>query len=223
MSAAPECRHARLHIGGEPHRLPADVEAHLSGCADCRRFRDETLSLDGRLRSALELPLESFRSPARLAAPAPRRWALAASVVLAMFVGAGLWLLRPAPALAGEVAEHVQHEAFSWDLRAPLPAEELAAVLRQAGVEFDTSLPVVYAMACSFHGRRVPHLVVQTPGGPLTVMLLPQERTSKRTEFAEGGFRGVLLPAGAGSVAILSRGAPVPGDVSGQITAGVRW
>lgn len=223
MSTAPECRHARLHIGGEPQQLPADVEAHLEGCADCRRFRDETLSLDGRLRNALELPLEEFRGPAQTRAPGTRPWALAASVVLAVFVGAGFWLLRPAPALAGEVAEHVRHEAGSWDMREPLPAAELAAVLRQAGVEFDTTLPVVYAMACNFRGRQVPHLVVQTTAGPLTVMLLSRERTAARTEFSEDGYRGVLVPAGEGSVAILSRDGPVPGGVSSQIAAGVRW
>ncbi len=223
MSEAPECRHARLHIGGEPQRLPPDVEAHLTGCTDCRRFRDETLALDGRLRSAFELPLEKFRAAPPVQAPAPRRWALAASVLLAIFVGAGAWLLRPAPALAGEVAEHVRHEAGSWDLREPLPAADLAAVLHQAGVEFDTTLPVVYAMACNFRGRQVPHLVVQTADGPLTVMLLSRERTAARTEFAEDGYRGVLVPAGEGSVAILSRDVPVSEGVSSQITAGVRW
>ncbi len=221
MSAAPECRHARLHIGGEPHQLPADVEAHVAGCADCRRFRDETLALDGRLRSALELPLENFRAPAS-AAP-PRRWALAASVILAIFAGAGIWLLRPAPALAGEVAEHVRHEAGSWEMREPLPASQVAEVLRLAGVQFDTHLPVVYAMACPFRGQRVPHFVVQTANGPMTVMLLAHQPVAKRTEFSEQGIRGVLLPAGEGSVALLSRESEVPAQVAAEIVGGVRW
>lgn len=223
MSTAPECRHARLHIGGEPHRLPAEVEAHVAGCADCRRFRDETLALDARLRSALELPLEKFREPERSRAPRPRRWALAASVLLAIFAGAGLWLLRPASALAGEVAAHVRHEAGSWDLREPLPAAQVADVLRQAGVEFDTRLPVVYANACPFRGQRVPHFVVQTPTGPMTVMLLTHQRVAERTSFYEQGYRGVLLPAGDGSVALLSREGEVPAQLATDIAGAVRW
>ena len=219
MNAAPDCRHARLHIGAEPRALPADVAAHVAGCAECSRFRDETLALDERLRAALELPLARFRKPV---APA-RRFALAASVVLAMLLGAGFWLLRPQPALADEIVAHVAHEAGSWDQRELLPASAVADVLRQAGVKFDSSLPVVYAMACPFHGRRVPHLVVQTATGPMTVMLLANEKIAARTEFSEGGYHGVLLPAGAGSVAVLSRDGAVPEALTGQIVSGVRW
>ena len=220
MSAAgPDCRHARLHIGAAPRDLPPDVTAHIATCTDCGRFRDETLALDGRVRSALEVPLTRFRERA----PPTRRFALAASVVLALLVAGGFWFLNPQPALAGEVAEHVVHEAGSWDMQEPLPASAVSEVLRQAGVEFDTSMPVVYAMACPFRGRRVPHLVVQTSAGPLTVMLLAHEKVAERTEFSEHGYRGVLLPAGSGAVAVLSREGTVPADVSGQIVSGVRW
>lgn len=218
-SVVPDCRHARLHIGAAPQDLPAEVTLHLATCTDCSRFRDETLALDGRVRSALEVPLTRFRERA----PPARRFAVAASVVLALLVAAGFWLLNPQPALADEVAEHVLHEAGSWDRHEPLSADVVGAVLRQAGVEFDTSMPVVYAMSCPFRGGRVPHLVVQTSTGPLTVMLLPHEKVAARTEFSEQGYRGVLLPAGSGAVAVLSRDGAVPADVSAQIAGAVRW
>ena len=100
------CRHGRRSA-----LLAPEVVAHLATCADCRRFRDETLALDARLRAALELPVARFRRRA----PPARRFALAASVLLALFIGGGFWLLRPQSALAGEVAEHVRHEPGSWD------------------------------------------------------------------------------------------------------------
>jgi hypothetical protein len=214
-----DCRHARLHIGAAPHDLPAEVTQHIAGCTECSRFRDETLALDARLRSALEVPLPRFRAQV----PRPRRLALAASVVLALLLAGGAWLLNPRPALAGEVAEHVVHEAGSWDMREPLSAEAVGAVLRQAGVEFDSTRPVVYAMACPFRGQRVPHLVVQTSAGPLTVMLLPHEKVAVRTEFSGHGYRGVLFPAGSGAVAVLSRDGAVPQGVAGEIVGAVRW
>jgi hypothetical protein len=174
--------------------------------------------LDGRVRSALEVPLSHFRAPA----PSRRRFALAASIVLALLVGGGFWFLNPRPALAGEIAKHVQHEAGSWEMHEPLSAQAVSAVLRQAGVEFDASMPVVYAMSCPFHGRRVPHLVVQTASGPLTVMLLPHEKIAARTDFDEQGYRGVLLPAGPGSVAVLTRADAVPEDIASGIAAAIR-
>jgi hypothetical protein len=220
MNEKLDCRHARLAIGGDPHELSPELSEHLATCAACTRFRNETLALDGRLRAALELPLAEFRKPA--AQPA-RRFALAASVVLAMLVGGGLWLLKPQPALAGDVLEHVKHEAASWDAHEVLTPAELADVLRTAGVEFDSSMPVVYGMACPFHGRRVPHLVVQTADGPLTVMLLAHEKVSLRQEFSEGGLHGVLLPAGEGSIAVLARDGNVPDAVAEKLLSGVRW
>ena len=78
-------------IGGDPHDLPPEVTAHLATCAACcRDSADETLALDGRLRAALELPLTKFRKSR--AAPA-RRFALAASVVLAPLIGRRLLVL----------------------------------------------------------------------------------------------------------------------------------
>ena len=215
-----ECAHARIAIGGEPHALPPEVTAHLTTCAACRQFHAETMALDGRLRAALELPLSKFRK----AAPAPtRRFALAASVALAVLVGGSFWLFRPQSALADEVVDHVRHESGSWSSHEVLSAAELADVLRQAGVTFDTSMPVVYAMACPFHGRLVPHLVVQTASGPMTVMLLAHEKVGERQEFSEGGFQGVLLPAGEGSVAVLMQNGKVPESVATQVLSEVRW
>ena len=217
----PECRHARLHIGADPAQLPADVRAHVAGCAACSRFLDETRALDGRLRQALELPLADFRTPGNSRRPAP--WKIAASLLLGLLVGGGAWLASTPPALSGEVVEHIRHEAASWGGHDALPPSDIASVLSAAGVQFDTSLPVVYASACPFRGRTVPHLVVQSSQGPLTVMLLAHEKVSRRTEFSEAGYRGVLLPSGGGSVAVLARGAPVPEAVAREILSGARW
>jgi hypothetical protein len=220
MNEPLSCRHVRLAIGGDPQDLAPEVREHLAGCAACRQFHAETLALDARLRSALELPLAKFRK----STPAPaRRFALAASVLLAMVIGGVFWTLGSQNALAAEVVEHVKHEAGSWEAHEVLPESTLAAVLKEAGVEFDGSMPVVYASACLFRGHDVPHLVVQTSGGPLTVMLLAHEKVGERQEFAEDGYRGVVVPAGSGSVAILARGGKVPDDVATKLLSGVRW
>jgi hypothetical protein len=220
MSAAgPDHRQARLHIGADPHHLPADVVAHVEGCADCRRFRDETLALDGRLHAALELPLNRFRPKA----PPARRFALAASVVLALVVGGGFWLFRPSSALAGEVVQHVVEEPDSWNMHQQLPPAQVADVLRVAGAQFDSPFPIVYGYPCPFKGHRVAHLVVQTPNGTMTIMLIPHEQARRRTEISRDGMSGVLVPAGQGSVALLTRDGEVPQALADQIVSRVRW
>lgn len=222
MSAALDCKQVRLAVGGDPLNLPSDVQQHLAGCAACRKFRDETLALEGHIKAALELPLHRFRDSTRRRAPV-RRFALAASVLVALMVGGGAWLFRPQPALASEVAEHVRHESGSWALQRRLSQEEIAAVLARAGVHFDSSLPVVYASPCVLRGYVAPHLVVQTGQGPVTVMLLPGEKIAQRQVFVEDGLEGVLLPAGDGSVAVLTQGGAVPEATEAALLSAIRW
>lgn len=217
-TTAPDCRHARLHIGAAPHELPPEVQTHVAGCGECGRFLDETRALDGRVRSALEVPLARFRGRA---APV-RRFALAASVLLAVMIS-GLWLLGPQRVLAAEVVRHIEHEAASWEHEQLLTPSEFAAVLKESGVEIDPTMPVVYAAACPFRGRRVPHFVVRTASGPVTVMLLAHEKVRMRTSFSESGMQGVLLPLREGSVAIVARAGEAPEALADQIAAGVRW
>ena len=202
MSTPLDCRHVRLAIGGDPTNLPEDVERHIAGCPACAKFRDETLAMEGRLKAALELPLHKIRAPA--APSRTRRFALAASVLLAVFIGAGAWLL-PQPALAEQLVEHLRHESDSWTLQRRLSPEEVGQVLKRAGVSYDSRLPIVYASPCPIRGHVVPHLVVPTEHGPITVMLLAHEKVDRPSEVREGEYRGTLVPAGEGSVAVLTR------------------
>jgi hypothetical protein len=64
---------------------------------------------------------------------------------------------------------------------------------------------IVYASDCWFRGHFVPHLVVTTADGPVTVIILVNEKVSKPEPFNEDGFSGLLVPAPTGSVAVLSR------------------
>jgi hypothetical protein len=66
---------------------------------------------------------------------------------------------------------------------------------------------VSYAQSCLFRGRHVPHLVVQTDMGPVTVMVLVHENVTAARTFDEGGYRGTIVPVpGHGSIAVLVKG-----------------
>lgn len=218
MSASPDCREARLAIGGDPGHLPRPVQQHIAGCTACTKFRDETLALEGQLKTAMELPLYRFRTPAK--ATPSRRFALAASLVLAVLVGAGAWLLTPQPALAHELIEHVNHEASSWESQRLLTDSEVAAVLSRAGIQYRSSVPVKYASPCVIRGHVSPHLVVQTASGPMTVIFLRHETVERENSFDESGYQGMLLPAEQGSIAIIvPRGQPYREEMR-QVLAG---
>ncbi len=113
----------------------------------------------------------------------------------ALVVGGVLWLSRPPESLAAEIVTHVEGEPNSWQKTEPLSAEKLDAVLHKSGVNLGPGmLPVVYASSCWFRGHYVPHVVVTTKDGPVTVMILLHEQVNAAQQFNEDGLLG---PVGA--------------------------
>jgi hypothetical protein len=211
---------SRLEIGADPAGTTPELEEHLRGCASCREFREEMRTLDGNIRRALERPPQYAH---RLASPW-RPWALAASVLLAMVAVLSVWLLHPSDTLAHEVVAHVREEPDSWLARQQIDAQSIDAALRGAGVKLDiTSDRISYAQSCWFRDHYVPHLVVQTATGPVTVMILRNQHVSARRTFQESGMNGVIVPASQGSIAVLTRGDANVTAVAMQMQQDVRW
>ena len=151
------------------------------------------------------------KAPAAVAKhPQPRLFAFAASVAAALVVALTLWLSRPAESLADEIVTHVKGEPDSWHQTQPVSADQLEAVLHKSGVKLGQGMqPVVYASSCWFRGHFVPHFVVMTKDGPVTVMVLMNEKVQAAQRFNEDGYSGLLVPVRTGSVAVLSR-TPMP-------------
>ena len=58
--------------------------------------------------------------------------------------------------------------------------------MERAGIRFRSDAGMVsYAQSCRFRGENVPHLVVQTDAGPVTVMVLRNEKVTAPVKFAE--------------------------------------
>jgi hypothetical protein len=151
--------------------------------------------------------------------PTARRWALAASVLLVGVLAASFFALQPRDALASAVVDHLSKEPDSWSKIQPIPRSALELVLARSGVRLDQveSGSVVYANSCFLRGRHMPHLVVSTPTGPVTVIVLRGESVPERVEFEEGRYAGVLLPVpgGGGGIAVLTRGGTGTGEAAG--------
>jgi hypothetical protein len=171
------------------------------------------------LRPAMPLAAPAAVAP-QVPAPRTRRGAfrspmlaLAASVAGAAVLLAMLWSAFPRETLAAAVVDHMAHEPEAWGAAAPIPASAVAYALSRTGVRLDADFTdVTYANTCWFRGRGVPHLVVRTDSGLVTIMVLPHESVSRRVPFDEGGYRGVLVPAARGSIAVLAREATAVRD-----------
>ncbi len=246
-----ECADYRRVVLADPHHPTADMRSHAAACHDCTRYTERILAFESRLERALRVPvggardggagvngsnvvpLRPARPPARSAPAAAamsprlrRGWlAAAASVLVAVCVAGGLWLALPRPSLAADVVGHMAGEPGAWSRTdVPVPGRKLDQVLHDSRLRLKSSAGLVsYANSCPFRGHRVPHLVVQTDAGPVTVMVLTHETVNVAMHFDEQGYRGMIVPIpGHGSVAVLERGANTDMKAVEEVAARVR-
>jgi len=234
-----DCDTYRRTLMSNPHDADAPLIAHRGDCHDCNLFAQRLLRFEERLERAMRVP-----APEREAAPTPpgrvvplrtpthgSRWlAMAASVLLAVVVAGGLWLSVSRPSLAADVVTHMKGEPEAWRRTdVPVPAAQLQSVLDGSHLRLADSAGLVsYASSCEFRGHHVPHLVVQTAAGPVTVMVLVHEAAKQLKPFEEQGYRGVIVPVpGHGSLAVLTQGAsadmPTVERIASRVQASIIW
>ena len=226
----------RSAIMADPHNSDAELRAHREACAECRAFTEQLLNFESRLERAMRVAIPSKADVlpfARERGNAPsvvRRWmAIAASVLLGAAIVGGVWLVVPQSSLAAAVVAHMAGEPEAWQHTEAVPQPELADVLKDSKLRLKTDAGIVsYAASCAFRGHHVPHLVVQTSSGPVTVMVLVHESVRRVTPFDEQGYRGTIVPVpGHGSIAVLMRDSGVGADeikrIAAQVDASIVW
>ncbi len=228
-----ECIEFRRAAGADPQHLNAEAVAHRATCPRCAEFLRQTLALDEKIAAALRVPVPELESavaaPNIVAFPRieRRRWiALAASIVAGVLVGSLLWVAEPRTSLAEDLVKHMTHEPGAMvATSAPADPTKVAGVLAADGIGLRPDAGMVsYAQTCPFRGRTVPHLVVQTDAGPVTVMVLRHEKVRTPVQFDEGGYAGTIMPAGPGSIAVIGHESrEVLDQVAIRVAAAVEW
>ena len=212
---------------------------HLSECEACQAYRREMLELDQAIGKALAIDVPELVMPNlpdveadNVVALPRRRWsspallALAATVVLAAFVG--LRMLDGGgqyPSLSDELLAHLDHEPYALRVTdVPVSDARLARVVPADVAELDHSTGLVtYAQTCIINGHSVPHLVMQGERGPVTLLLLPHEKVSAPESFTGDNIKGIILPVGDGSIALFGDQAEALDRIGDKVLDSVTW
>jgi hypothetical protein len=216
------CLDFRRRVGAEPFNTDAEIGAHRQQCAACARHQDALQQMDRLLARAMQVEWPRRTLPV---AGVSQRWqALAASLAAAVLFAGMLWVSYPRPTLAAEVIDHALHEPASWSTTSPLSGEAVARVLSPDGIRLrGGAAKVSYAKRCFFDGHWVPHLVVQTDDGPVTVLLLEHRKVSQVTRIEQRGMVADVLPAAHGSIAVIGRHAAGLDAIAKAVSASLEW
>jgi hypothetical protein len=191
--------------------------------------------LNGLIKRALEMPVPaSVNAPIHALGHAhesklprrmqPRWFAMAASILVGIGLVIGvLSLTAPRESLANVVVAHLAHEPGAWTpTQARVSTELLEGALRAKGLQLSQPMnDVSYVQSCEIRGHLVPHLVVQTDRGPVTVLLLTEEKIANTERFDERQYHGVLVPMARGALAVIALDASVVDSVAEKIKSTV--
>ncbi len=231
------CLEFRRAAGADPEHLGAEARAHRDACPQCAEYLRQIRQLDATILKALRISVDP-QSAAVPDAPPPiaqalraslgnrNRWyALAASIAGGVAIGALLWSSGSRDALAKDAVQHMEHESKSMvSTQVPADAEQVREVLARDGVRLRGDMGLVtYVMSCSFRGHEVPHLVVQTAEGPVTVLVLRDEKASRAMKFHEQGYAGTIEPSGPGSIAVIGGTDEQVREAAARIDASLEW
>jgi hypothetical protein len=97
-----------------------------------------------------------------------------------------------------------------------------AVPMNVASMNHDAGL-ITYAESCRINGRDVPHLVIQGARGPITILLMPEESIAEATMLDGVNIKGVILPVGNGSIAIIGDREEQLDQVKENVLDSVMW
>ncbi len=227
----------------------------MSECSACQTYRKEMLALNQRISRALALNVPELKMPelpeiiagdsagsstsmADNVAALPKRtraplnwtsptWiAMAATVVLAAFVGFRMIGSGVEYATLGdELLAHIDHERASLVVTDIAVSDaRLTSVVPADVARLDHSAGLItYAQDCVIRGHHVPHLVMQGEHGPVTILLMPEIRVSAPQTITGENVNGVILPVGDGSIAIIAEREESLGRIERKVLDSVTW
>jgi hypothetical protein len=214
------CEDFRQQLLRQPDDMSDAMASHMESCEACQAvvmqsFADDSPfeAMDNVVREAMQVDVPANLGQTVMMQKILQRkrrssmpmFALAATVMLGIGLAAGVFLGRSTSELPEHLVAHILHEPLLLEPSTEeISINRVSYVLSQVNMELRADVGRVrHAGLCVFEGQKVPHLVVHTQNGPVTVMIIP-ERTVKRVQsFDNGEFTGVIVPNGRGAIAII--------------------
>ena len=201
---------------------------------------NEFRALDLKIAKALQIDVPELKMPelpdvdtvnvaslpVRKRSLKPLWIAVAATVVLATSISVRMsGVFESYDSLAEEVLAHVDHEPGAFrNVDIPVSDERLIRAIPAslATYERGTSL-ITYAQSCVINGHDVPHLVIQGQYGPVTILLMPEEQIAEATPLDGDNVKGIILPVGKGSIAIIGDRQELLEPIQQNVVNSVSW
>ena len=218
------CFESRRRLLHAPRERVDDHEAHISSCAACTRLVTDLAALDRKMNKATRISVPDGLADRILIARrySARRYSAAGIAAAMAFAAISVIALLPGvlesvePTLAADAVGLTHPAVAAISLvaqRGPgLPhfgsADDAAAIkdrLKFLGLAMKTTgVSAQYMGKCDLAGRECDRLVLDTPEGPVTVILMAHEQPSARVLVADQRMTALMSPAPTGAYIVVA-------------------
>jgi hypothetical protein len=218
------CFESRRRLLNGPRERTDEHDAHISACPACSRVAEDLGALDRKMNKATRIAVpDGLAERILIARRYSGRWHSAAAVGAAvLFAAISVVTLLPSaielaePTLAAEAvgAGHPAVAAITMVAqreagpRRADKADEAAAIkdrLKFLGLALKTEgVSAQYVGECDISGRACDHLVLETPEGPVSVILMASEPRSGRVLVADQHMTALMTPAPTGAYIVVA-------------------
>ncbi|VAW91158.1 hypothetical protein MNBD_GAMMA22-2651 [hydrothermal vent metagenome] len=211
MNCLDVCRELRT----DWYTTNASIKNHLLSCENCCAYQKQQEKLNDELQYAINIDVpqnlvsgillqQSINEKKQLGFRRNRTYAIAASLLLSVGILSGVLWFNTATTLQQVVLNHVINEQQHLLDDNNVQLANLNRLLQGFNLRLDSSLGKInYAGSCNIRGSKGVHLVVQTKTGPVTILLMPNEKLSNRETVRNSQFSGSVVPINNGSFAII--------------------
>lgn len=230
MSDTITCLTFRRTCQADPHHADGGLEAHRRGCPACARFAADLLDFDRRLAAALRVPAperlrakvvfeRSLRGRRRL-----RRLAVAASLVLALAAGFGLYLDRGAAMTVTDLVAHLRVDPLHQMPDDPDADADLARIAQALALDWQGGVgDVVNAKPCVVDGHQGLHLLVEDHGMRLNVFVMPGIEVARAGRVDGAAMPGMVMQTPRGVIAVFGPKPATLGGYAERLRRAVSW
>ncbi len=197
---------ARRALFADPRRVSSEVEVTILHDAGLQQLRQQLLSQDKHVAQLFDEVMPPPGLAERIMLRTRSHWrhgrrswwatGIAASFLVAMV---GFFLQKPPAesALALAMMDHVIEAKYELDDDGNVAPARVKAALAAVGVQYrDAGYRVRHLADCLVAGRMGKHLVMSTPSGIISFMIVPDngEAMPQRQKLGKGQFHAVFTP-----------------------------
>ena len=236
MSAV-NCLAVRRNLLAAPRERSAGSDAHLAECRECRRLAGDVIDLDNRIAEAALIAVpDALADRVLLGHRRQRRWphvAAAASVLAAVtlgFAAAPVWksstpalvaAVGPSHPAVSAIAMVVEQQPAYLDEARSIDFASIERALERLGLSLDKQgVRIDFAGRCYMPDTECDHLVLDTPDGRVSVILVPEYPVGPSARVAHRHMTAIVSPAGSGGYIVVAESAEAAQRVQKRLIKG---